>query len=328
MIISRTPLRLSFVGGGTDLPGFYRIPGRYGAVVSTSINRYIYITANRKWDDLIRLSYSKTEIVDSVDKIEHNIIREALRIVGIERGIEIVYMADLPLTGGGSGLGSSSALAVGVLNALYAFKGQHVSAERLAQDACRIEIDILKNPIGKQDQYVAAYGGLNYIRFNGDEGVWLAPIICQPKTKQYLSDGMMLFFTGIERFSSDILQQQSAIIADRLPYHDRLVDLAEEMRTALCNNDLSSFGRILHEGWECKRRLADAISNSDIDNWYEAGRRAGAFGGKIAGAGGGGFLMLFADRDDQEHVKRALSNLRSDTVEIESQGSKIIYVSD
>ncbi len=328
MIISRTPLRISFTGGGTDIAEYYRINASYGAVVSTAINWYIYITANKKYDDLIRVSYSKTEIVDSVDKLEHNIIREALRIVGIEKGIEIVCMADISLAREGSGLGSSSSLAVGVLNALHAYKGLHVSAERLAREACQIEIDILKHPIGKQDQYIVAYGGINYIQFNRDESVFVDPIICSQATKEALNSKLMLFNTGISRTSSDILVEQISSVADRLEYHHKLMELAKESRECLCNNDLAALGRILHEGWTYKTKLASNISNPMIDEWYGKALKAGAAGGKICGAGGGGFLLLYCDEDKQDHVRKALSDLRYDHVELEPQGSKIIYVTD
>ena len=191
MIISRTPMRVSLMGGGSDLACYY---GRgSGLVVSTAMDRYIYITVNKKFDDLIRVSYSKTEMVDSVDKVEHNIIREAMRIVGVTRGIEVVYMGDIPLGSAGIGLGSSSSLAVGVLHALYAYTGRHVSAERLAREACRIEIEILGHPMGKQDQYAAAFGGFNAIRFNKDESVFVDPVICKRATREALNAKLMLF---------------------------------------------------------------------------------------------------------------------------------------
>ena len=328
MIISRTPLRISFAGGGTDLAEYYMRRAEYGAVVSTAIDRYIYITANRKFDDLIRVSYSKTEIVDSVDKLEHDIIREALRIVGVDRGIEIVYMADLPLVSAGSGLGSSSSLAVGVLNALYAYKGMHVSAEKLAREACQIEIDILKRPIGKQDQYIAAYGGINFIRFNKDESVFVDPIICSRTTKEVLNSKLMLFFTGVNRTSSSILEEQKSSIDNCIEYHHKLVELAEQLKENLCNNCLSSLGRILHEGWTYKRRLASKISNPTIDEWYKKALDAGASGGKISGAGGGGFLLLICDKDKQDNVRNVLKDLKYSPFRLEPQGSKIIYVSE
>lgn len=327
MIISRTPLRVSFAGGGSDLAVYYRKNG-YGSVVSTATKIYVYITVNKKFDDLIRVSYSKTEMVASLDELEHNIIREALKLVGIEKGIEVVYMADIPLGSAGTGLGSSSSLAVGVLNALYAYKGQHVSAERLAQEACRIEIDILKHPIGKQDQYAAAYGGYNYIQFNQDESVYVDPIICLKDTKKKLEQKLMLFYTGIERVSSDILSEQTENTPDNMEYLDKIVALSDKLRTCLSENDLESFGEILHEGWMNKGKLASRISNPLIDEYYSKARKAGAVGGKVLGAGGGGFILLYCDEDKQENVRRALSELKECAFEFEPQGSKIIYVSE
>jgi len=328
MIISRTPLRLSFAGGGTDLPGYYMQNANHGAVVSSAINWYIYFTVNKKFDDLIRVSYSKTELVEHVDELEHNIIRESMKIAGVDKGVDIVCIADIPLTTAGIGLGSSSALAVGVLNALYALKGQHVSAERLAREACKVEMEMLKHPMGKQDQFAAAYGGLNFIQFNNDESVFVDPVICKPETKRTLSSKLMLFYTGITRHSSVILQEQEESIDNCLDHHHKLVELANEMKERLCKNDLSAFGELLHEGWTYKRKLASKISNSQIDEWYQKARDAGALGGKIAGAGGGGFLLLYCDEDKQDKVRSALSEMKSYAVDLESQGSKIIYVSD
>ncbi|MHA2282085.1 MAG: GHMP family kinase ATP-binding protein [Promethearchaeota archaeon] len=326
MIISRTPMRLSFMGGGSDLAVYYR--KGYGSVLSTALNMYIYITVNKKFDDMIRVSYSTTEIVESVDKIEHNIIREALKIVGIQFGVEVVYMGDIPLGSAGIGLGSSSSLAVGVLNALYAYKGQHVSAEHLAQKACEIEIDILGHPIGKQDQYIAAYGGFNYIRFNGDESVFVNPIICKKKTKDTLKNKLLLFYTGITRVSSNILEEQKANINDNAQYLDELVRMSEEMREIIIRNDLRVVGELLHEGWMKKKKLAGSISTPIIDGYYERAREAGAIGGKILGAGGGGFLLLYCEEEHQKSVRIALADLKETTFQFEPQGSKIIYVSD
>jgi len=327
MIISRTPLRISFAGGGSDLAAYYK-KREYGSVVSTAINKYIYITVNKKFDDLIRVSYSKTEMVESVEEIEHNIIREALKIVGIERGIDIVYMGDIPLGSAGIGLGSSSSLAVGVLNALYAYKGQHVSAEKLAREACKIEINILKNPIGKQDQYAAAYGGYNYIQFNKDESVYLDPIICLNGTKERLNKKLMLFFTGIERVSSDILGEQKERTPENIDYLDRIVSLSDQLRAYLSKNNLGNFGEILHEGWINKGKLASGISSTQIDQFYSKARKAGAIGGKILGAGGGGFLLLYCEEEKQDQVRNALSDLKESPFQFEPQGSKIIYVSE
>ena len=326
MIISKTPLRISFAGGGSDLAVYYK--SGCGSVVSTAIDKYIYITVNRKFDDLIRVSYSKTEIVENIDEIEHNIIREALRLVGIERGIEVVYMGDMPLGTAGVGLGSSSSLAVGVLNALYAFKGQNLSAEKLARDACRIEIDILKQPIGKQDQYIAAYGGLQYIRFNGDESVFVDPVICQRETKEQLNNKLLLFYTGITRVSSSILAEQEQKTDINRAYLDTMVELAGELKKDLVGNDLSRVGEILHRGWLNKVKLASRITNTTINEYYDKARRAGAVGGKILGAGGGGFLLLYCEQENQSNVREALSDLKESPFKFEPQGSKIIYVSD
>jgi D-glycero-alpha-D-manno-heptose-7-phosphate kinase len=326
MIISRTPLRLSFIGGGSDLAVYYqRSPG---SVVSTALNMYIYITVNKKFDDLIRVSYSKTEMVTSVDEIEHNIIREALKIVGVEKGVDIVYMGDIPLGSAGIGLGSSSSLAVGVLNALYAYKGKHVSAEHLAQKACEIEIDILRHPIGKQDQYAAAYGGFNFIQFNKDESVFVDPIICDRETREKLNRKLLLFYTGIMRVSSNILGEQKANINENRKFLDAMVELSRVMRDAITRHDLESIGHFLHESWEYKKKLASNITNGQIDEYYEKARKAGAVGGKILGAGGGGFLLLYCDETLRDNVRKALSDLKEVPFLFEPQGSKIIYVSD
>lgn len=326
MIISRTPLRISFAGGGSDLHAYYQ--HRPGMVVSTAIDKYIFITVNKKFDDLVRVSYSKTENVRSVDEVEHNLFREAMRIVGIERGIEIVYMGDLPSSCGGSGLGSSSAIAVGVLNSLHAFVGRPVSAQRLAEEACRIEIEILKHPIGKQDQFIAAYGGINSIQFNPDESVCVDPVICRKEVKHKLIKKLMLFYTGIERISSTILDEQKQKTPQRLPDLDRLVELAREVKKALEECRLDDFGALLHEAWLSKKKLASGVSNSRIDQYYSRALEAGARGGKILGAGGGGFLLLYCDEAHQEAVRKALAELRQIPFEFEPQGSKIIYVED
>ncbi|MBU1230514.1 MAG: GHMP kinase [Proteobacteria bacterium] len=326
MIISRTPMRVSFLGGGSDLAVYY---GRgYGQVLSTAIDRYIFITVNRKFDDLIRVSYSKTEMVDHVDKVEHNIIREAMKIVGVERGVDIVYMGDIPLGTAGIGLGSSSSLAVGVLNALYAYVGKHVSAERLAREACEIEIDRLGHPMGKQDQYAAAYGGFNRYRFNKDESVFVDPIIWRRATREALNAKLLMFYTGVERHSSTILADQQDGIRDNAGYLDQMVALSETMREMLVKNDLHAVGELLHQGWMGKRKLAPGVTSPRIDELYELARGAGAVGGKILGAGGGGFLMLYAEEADQDRVRQALADLKETPFRFEPQGSKIIYVSD
>lgn len=329
MIISQTPLRISFAGGGTDLPGFYRDHANRGAVVSTAINWYIYITVNRReFDDKIRVSYSKTEVVEHIDQLEHNIIRESMKMAGVEKGVEIVYMADIPLTSAGSGLGSSSALAVGVLNSLYAYMGHHASADQLAREACKIEMQILNHPIGKQDQYAAAYGGFNFIQFNQDESVFVDPIICQSEIKRKLESKLMLFYTGLSRHSSNILAEQELDIDTKLDCYHKLVELSSLMHERLCQNDLSTIGEILHEGWMYKSQLGKNISSPQIDDWYQRTRSAGAVGGKVSGAGGGGFLLLYCDEEKQDAVRRAIPELKCYSLEFAPQGSKIIYVSE
>ncbi len=326
MIISRTPLRASLAGGGTDFQEYYK--SRYGAVVSTAINKYIYITVNKKFDDKVRVSYSKTEIVDSVDQVQHNIIREALKIVGIEKAIEVVYMGDIPLGSAGIGLGSSSSLAIGVLNALYAYKGIHASANQLARESCKIEIDILGEPIGKQDQYICAYRGFNFIQFNRDESVFVDPVIYTRETKESLNRKFMLFYTGIERVSSSILQEQKQKAVANTTLLDKLLALAHELRESLINNNIEEVGEILDKGWHYKKELASRITNTKIDESYALARKAGARGGKILGAGGGGFLLLYVDEEYQDSVRNALTHLIESPFEFESQGSKIIYVHD
>jgi D-glycero-alpha-D-manno-heptose-7-phosphate kinase len=327
MIISRTPLRISFAGGGSDLPAFYQ--HEMGAVTSTAINKYIYITVNEKFDHKIRASYSVTEIVDSLEELRHELIREALRLVGLEGGIEITSISDIPSQG--TGLGSSSTYTVGLLNALYAYTGKHVGAERLAREACQIEIDICQRSSGKQDQYIAAYGGLQHIQFNPNESVFVDPVICSPETKQALQRGMLLLYTGLTRSAGDILAEQARNTerdAGRQQALRTMVTLAKELCEALTANDLASFGEVLHQGWLEKKKMASGISNSRIDEWYERARRHGAIGGKITGAGGGGFLLLYAPPERHGEILRALPELRPVPFQFEPQGSKIIYVEE
>lgn len=329
MIISKTPLRASLFGGGTDLAGYYENSKYgYGAVISTAINMYTYITVNKKFDDKIRVSYSKTELVDSVDEVEHNIIREALKLVGIEKGIDIMYMADIPLDSAGIGLASSSSIAVGVLNALYAYTGQHVSAERLAREACQIEIEILKNPIGKQDQYAVSYGGLNRFQFNADGSVFSDPIICKPRIKKALQEHLMFFYTGITRRASTVLTEQKKNIPSKKKSLDVLIELTNQAQVALQNNELDRIGHMLDDAWKIKRGFASNVSNDLIDDMYRKAMDAGALGGKILGAGGGGFLMMYVPMHRQEDVRTALKGYREVNVSLEPQGSKIIYVSE
>lgn len=327
MIISRTPLRISFVGGGSDLPAFYcQEPG---AVVSTAINKYIYITVNPKFDEKIRASYSRTEIVDSVDDLQHELIREALKLVGIEGAIEITSISDIPSRG--TGLGSSSTYTVGLLNALYAYKSHLPGAERLAREACQIEIERCGKPIGKQDQYIAAYGGLQFIRFNPDESVFVDPVVCKPRTREQLQRGLLMLYTGLVRSTDEILGEQShntQADEEKRASLRRMAGYAEQVREALLCGDLGGFGEVLHANWIEKRHLASGVSKPCIDEWYERARVHGAIGGKILGAGGGGFLLLYAPSERHSEIRAALPGLRPMDFRFSLQGSKLIFIEE
>ena len=325
MIISRTPLRISLMGGGSDLPAFYG--AEPGAVVSTTIDKYIYITVNRAFDHNIRASYSRTEIVDHVDKVTHPLIREAMKQTGVMQGVEVTSIADVPSHG--TGLGSSSAYLVGLLNALWAFQGVHASARRLAREACHIELDILKEPIGKQDQTIAAYGGLQQIRFNPDDSVFVTPVICHKDTRQALEQRLVLYYTGITRSASEILARQTEQTPGKRQVLGQLVAMAQEVFELLCDNGpLDRIGQLLHRSWELKRGLAPGITTPEVDRIYHTARQAGALGGKLSGAGGGGFLLLWVEPEHQQRVEQALSPLRAFPVRLEPEGSKIIYIED
>jgi len=324
MIISRTPLRMSFVGGGSDLPVFYRKYG--GAVLSTAIDRFVYVTVNHKFDERIRVSYSRTEEARTVAHIKHPLVREGMKLTGINGGIEITSVADIPSKG--SGLGSSSTFTVGLLSALHAFAGRHAGAEQLAREACEIEIERCGEPIGKQDQYAAAYGGLNLIRFNQDDTVAVEPVICRRETLQELQSRIIVFYTGVTRSASGILKHQSAALATEKKKCDvtrKMVQLAHDLCRELRANNAACFGEIIHEGWLLKKSLTAGITTDAIDGWYEKARRAGAVGGKLLGAGTGGFMMFDAPPDRHEAITRAVGLRRTD-FKFEPQGSRIIFV--
>jgi D-glycero-alpha-D-manno-heptose-7-phosphate kinase len=322
VIISRTPFRISFAGGGTDLAAFYR--GEPGAVLSTAIDKYMYVTVNRYFDDSIILKYSRTELVKRVSEVRHPILRECLRLTGVDRGVEITSMADVV---GGTGLGSSSSFTVGVLHALHAFKGEYRTAEELAREACEVEIARLKEPIGKQDQYIAAYGGLQSIEFMPDESVRVDPVVLSDKTRAALSERLLLLYTGVTRRAGPVLKRFAAKFKVKEDSLRRMRDLAYEARKSLRAGDADALGEILHEGWELKKGVAGGISNGPIDRAYAKARRAGATGGKILGAGGGGFLLLHTPPGRRAAVRRALSSWREIPFSFEPEGSKIVYVS-
>jgi D-glycero-alpha-D-manno-heptose-7-phosphate kinase len=324
MIISQTPYRVSFAGGGTDLPAFYR--QEYGAVLSMAIDKHMYVTVSPRFEKTARVAYTKVEIAESINDIQHELVREALRITGLGRHIEITTVGDVPA---GTGMGSSSSLTVGLLQALYAYKGQIVSAKNVAEQACQIEIDILGKPIGKQDQYAAAFGNLNYIRFNPDDTVDVEPVPAPAETMKELSSRMMLLYTEQQRDADGILKRQSEGTKDRMPVLRAMRDLAQEMRVAITGaNGLDEFAKLLHQGWELKRSLGFGISMERVDAWYEQARKLGAQGGKLLGAGGGGFLLLVAPKERHNLIRDALGNPRELTLDIDRRGGRVIFISD
>ena len=330
MIITRTPLRVSFVGGGSDLPSFYR--KHSGKVISTSIDKYVYVNVNHLseyFDCSYLLKYSKTEMCNSIDEISHPIIRETLRKLNIKERLEITSMADLPA---GTGLGSSSSYTVGLLHALYAYQGKYVSKEALAQEACEIEIEILKEPIGKQDQYAASYGGLRVIKFNKDDTVETNPVICSKETKNELSKNLLMFYTGVTRNASGILSEQKKKTEEDVETQEKIASILEPCSPFLSclsrGSTLSEIGYILHTGWNYKKSLVSSISNKTIDDYYSKALEVGAVGGKLLGAGGGGCLLFYVEPQNHENIRRLLYRLREVNFNFENEGTKIIYVSD
>ncbi len=321
MIIIQTPLRVSLLGGGTDFREFFCREG--GAVLSTTIDKYVFVTIKRRFDNKLRVGWTRAELVDSLDEIQHELIREALRKVGITAGVEITTMADIPTAG--SGLGSSSTVTVGALHAMYSYQSRLVNEEQLAREACEIEIDILGKPIGVQDQYIAAYGGLRFMEFTDRGEVITAPVAINGRVSRLLSQNLMLFFTGVTRQSRSVLTEQKQNIEQRRPVLRQMKAIAYEGRQALLEGDVDAIGAYLHESWHLKRRLASQVSNDRIDALYTTARAAGATGGKITGAGGGGFLLLYCPVEKQESVRAALDHLQELPFQLESDGSKVIF---
>jgi D-glycero-alpha-D-manno-heptose-7-phosphate kinase len=321
MIITQTPLRISFVGGGTDLPKFYKQHG--GAVISSGIDKYVFSIVKERFDQDIYLNYMKKEIVSSVSEIQHELMREAMKKAGVKSSVEITTLSDIPASG--SGLGSSSSVTVALLQSLYLHAGIIVDAERLAREACEIEIDILGGPIGKQDQYIAAYGGLNLFEFNKDGSVTVIPIKIDEHKYNYLNSCLLLYFTGKTRSANTILAEQNSKIADTANILQKMRDQATKVKNELEKENIDYIGEALAEGWELKKQLAGGVSNLDIDKMYEKALKAGAIGGKIAGAGGGGFLLLYAPLKNHENIRRALSNYREMPFNLSKDGSKSIF---
>lgn len=322
MIITRTPFRISFAGGGSDLAAFHG--EEPGAVLTTAIDKYMFLAVKSHFGEVFRVSYSRTELVTKIEEIQHPIVREALQLLGIRRGLEIVSLADLPAQ---SGMGSSSSFTVGLLHALHAFLGRTVSPETLARQACHIEIERLAEPIGKQDQYIAAYGGFQFIQFLPGGDVLVDPVVCPRATREELNRRLMLFFTGLTRQAREVLHRQSGNTPNRRVELRRLCEIAAELRDILTTgSDLNRFGHLLGEAWEVKKQLDESISNSQVDELYRLGREAGALGGKLLGAGSGGFLLFYVEPHRQAAVREALAGLVEVPFEFEPQGSKIIYL--
>jgi D-glycero-alpha-D-manno-heptose-7-phosphate kinase len=321
MIIVQTPLRVSLFGGGTDFRSFFEAEG--GAVLTTAIDKYIFVTIKKRFDQKLRIGYTKQEVVDSVNEIQHDLIRQALCKTGILEGVEITTMGDIPAAG--SGLGSSSTVTVGSLHAMYAYLGQLVTAEQLAREACAIEIEELGRPIGIQDQYIAAYGGLRLMEFSTSGQVTSEQLVLNENHMRTLNENLLLFFTGITRKASSVLTEQSDTIIQHSVVLRKLKTMAYTARDELKAGNVDVIGEMLHESWQFKKRLASNVSNADIDQMYQAARQAGATGGKISGAGGGGFLLLYCRHERQEAVRAALSSLQELPFRVENDGSKVIF---
>lgn len=322
MIISQTPLRVSLAGGGTDLPAYCQ--RSQGRVLSMAIDKYIHVIVQERFDDQIHVNYAKRkEVVDSVDAVQHPLAREAMRLAGMRGGFEVTTLADIPSEG--SGLGSSSSLTVGYLNAFHAFMGRQADAQLLAAQACEIELGRLKKPIGRQDQYIAAYGGVRFFRFGKRGRVDVESVDAGSKTLRALEDGLLLYFTGKTRSADGLLKEQSASMARNRKSLDRIRGLADEARESLEAGDADGIGRVLDASWRLKRSLAAGVSDPDIDAFYGRARRHGALGGKITGAGGGGFFLLYAPGLKRARLRAALKDHRELPIAIEPDGSKIIF---
>jgi D-glycero-alpha-D-manno-heptose-7-phosphate kinase len=321
MIISQTPLRIGLLGGGTDLPGYYREHG--GRVLNCAIDKYVYVIVKQRFDDDIYVNYSKKEIVSRVDDLEHELVREAMHMAGVTNGVEITTLADIP-SGGGSGLGSSSAVTVGLLQALFAYQGRQVSAEELAERACTIEIERCRKPIGKQDQYIAALGGIRDIRFGPGDEVVAQELGLSAAGRRALQQQIMLFYTGVTRSADSILVEQRANIESTRPQLDLLRDLAGMAAGRLRNGDVDAIGPAMRESWEAKRKLATGVSNDEVDAAVTRALDAGASGAKLTGAGGGGFLLVICPMERQRAVRENLAGMRELPIKLDHLGSRVV----
>jgi D-glycero-alpha-D-manno-heptose-7-phosphate kinase len=321
MIITQTPLRVSLFGGGTDFRDFFL--NEAGAVLSLAIDKYVYVIVKERYDEKIYVNYSIKEIVDSVGELKHELVREAMRRTGIERGVEITTLADVPSEG--SGLGSSSSILVGLLNAFYAYQGQQVELRRLAQEACEIEIDVLGKPIGVQDQYIAAYGDIRFFEFQKDGTVRVERLEMEEAQKRRLVSNLLLFYTNRTRQSAAILSEQRRNIESRGAELRQLRDMAYQARELVLKGEFDRVGEMLGQSWEQKKKLASNITSPEIDRMYKSAVKAGALGGKISGAGAGGFLLLYCSRERQDAVRQAMRRYRELPIELSRDGSKVVF---
>jgi D-glycero-alpha-D-manno-heptose-7-phosphate kinase len=322
LLISQTPLRISLGGGGTDLHEYYKDSD--GFVVSTAIDKYVYVLIKERFDSKIYLNYAaRKEIVDDISEIQHELVREAGIMAGLRNGFELATFADIPSEG--SGLGSSSSLTVGLLNAMYTYRGRQVTHDQLAEEACQIEIEILKKPIGKQDQYIAAHGGLSAITFHGSEKVTTKQLGLSDQERHDLGGRFMLFFTNITRQASSILKEQREKTSINRSHLQAIHGLGKRIETAIKKRNFDEIGEILDENWTLKKQLASGITTSRIDDMYKRAQAAGALGGKVAGAGGGGFLLLYVRPEHQVNVRDALSDYRQMPVMLDNFGATIIF---
>ncbi|MGC8622738.1 MAG: kinase [Candidatus Micrarchaeia archaeon] len=322
LVTTKTPLRITFTGGGTDLMDYYRKHGP-GAVVSSTINRYIYVTVARNfYRDEIRVSYSKSEDkLKSIDEIQHPSVREALRFLGIKGGLQIVSITEIPSKG--TGLGSSSSFLVGLLYALHTWLGEAATQEQLASEAFHIEREVLREEGGKQDQYIAAYGGIRLMEFNSDESVSMKPIVLKEDAREILQDSLLMLYTGKERSSSEIHKEQAKSIEDKLEAYGEMRKLAYETYSAIAKCDIAELGALMDTNWKLKKKLSNGISDPLIDSYYEKAIKSGALGGKLMGAGGGGFLLFVAPKEKHKAIEDALG-LRQEPFKLDPLGSRII----
>ena len=320
-VTSKTPLRIGLLGGGSDIESYFE-KNNFGSTISASINKYIYITAHKRYDDLIRASYSKTEIVDNIKDVEHELIRESLKYLNVKKGIEVVSISDV--TGHGTGLGSSSSYTVGLINAISALTSKKRSRFNLANDACKIEIDFCRHPIGKQDQFATSFGGLNEIIYT-KENINVMPINISSNNLNKLSKNLLLFDTGIKRKSSKILSKQTNLYKESKKFEatKKMVDMIPDMKKALLS-DIDLVGEILDESWKIKKSLVDGISNKTINSYYNKAIKNGAIGGKLCGAGGGGFLLLYCKKENHNKLRKSLNSLKELEFEFDYEGASLL----